>query len=166
MFSYPHRHLTISNLISHLRSTHKYCVNSEKMHFKDFATFLSWKAEEEKKAHSTYVQQCAPRTFTTRRHWYYYCNRSGIYRQRSTGVRHTKSQGTSKIGERCIAHIKAIENLTSGEVKVEYCSTHHNHDVNLGHLRLQHDTRMKIAAQLQQGVTISRIMLGDTLVVV
>ena len=73
-------------------------------------------------------------------------------------MRHTKSQGTSKIGERCIAHIKAIEDITSGEVDVEYCSTHHNHDVNLGHLRLQHDTRMKIAAQLQQGVTMSRIM--------
>ena len=74
------------------------------------------------------------------------------------GVRHTKSQGSSKIGERCIAHIKAIEDLTSAEVAIQYCSTHHNHDVNLGHLRLQHDTRMKIAAQLQQGVSMSRIM--------
>ena len=73
-------------------------------------------------------------------------------------MRHTKSQGSSKIGERCIAHIKAIEDLTSAEVAIQYCSTHHNHDVNLGHLRIQHDTRMKIAAQLQQGVSMSRIM--------
>ena len=49
-------------------------------------------------------------------------------------MRHTKSQGSSKIGERCIAHIKAIEDLTSAEVAIQYCSTHHNHDVNLGAL--------------------------------
>ena len=104
------------------------------------------------------MQQCSSRAFTNNRHWYYYCNRSGLYRKRGIGIRHTKSQGTSKIGERCIAHIKAIEDITSGEVSVEYCSTHHNHDINLGHLRIQHDTRMKIVAQLQQGLAMSRIM--------
>ena len=72
---------------------------------------------------------------------------------RAKGERHTKTQGTCKTGERCTAHIK---DLSSGEVHVQYCSTHHNHDI--GHVRIQHDTRMKIAAQLHQGVTMTRIM--------
>ena len=103
------------------------------------------------------MQQCAPRLFSTGKHWYYYCNRSGFYRTTTKGIRQTKSQGSSKIGERCTAHIKAIQDLSSGEV-ISNCSTHHNHEVNVGHVRLQHDTRMKIAAQLQQGVAITRIV--------
>ena len=74
------------------------------------------------------------------------------------GIRHPKTQGTSKIGEKCIAHMKATTDLLTGRVVVQYCSTHHNHEVSLGHVRMPHDTRMKIAAQLQQGVTMERIM--------
>ena len=54
--------------------------------------------------------------------------------------------------------MKATKDITTGEVVVKYCSTHHNHEANIGHLRMQHDTRMKIAAHLQQGVTMERIM--------
>ena len=46
----------------------------------------------------------------------------------------------------------------TGSVDVHYCSTHNNHKVSQGHLRIPHETRMKIAAQLQQGVTIERII--------
>ena len=151
-------HLTISSLVCHLRVNHNYSIQSEIIKFQNFTLFLSWKAEEERRTNSAYVQQCAPKTFNEHRNWYFYCNRSGFYRQRSKGVRHTKSQGTSKIGERCRAHMRVTEDIHTGLVSVQYCSTHHNHDINLGHLRLQHDTRMKIAAQLQQGVGMSRIM--------
>ena len=54
--------------------------------------------------------------------------------------------------------MKTTKDISTGEVIVQYCSTHHNHEVNIGHLRMQHNTRVKIAAQLQQGVTIERIM--------
>ena len=54
--------------------------------------------------------------------------------------------------------MKATKDLNTGEVVVKYCLTHHNHDINIGHLRMQHDTRMKIAAQLQQGIPLERIM--------
>ena len=53
--------------------------------------------------------------------------------------------------------MKAIKDASTGEVTVQYCSTHHNHEVSIGHLRMQHETHMKIAAQLQQGVTIEKI---------
>ena len=52
--------------------------------------------------------------------------------------------------------------MATGEVIVQYCSTHHNHEVNLGHTRMQHSTHMKIAGQLQQGITAERIIRGDT----
>ena len=156
--SFLYSHLKISDLIVHLQSVHDYPVEVEQLHFPAITEFLSWKADEEKKMHSAYVQECAPRTFDTTKHWYYYCNLSGVYRNRNTGMRNTKSQGSSKIGERCIAHMKAIQNFSSGEVVVHYCRTHHNHEQNIGHLRLQHTTRMKVAAELQQGVTIGRII--------
>lgn len=57
-----------------------------------------------------------------------------------------------------------IDQLT-GTVGVQYCSTYHNHEVSLGHIRLPHESQMKIAAQLQQGMTIEKIkdnIRGDT----
>ena len=57
--------------------------------------------------------------FTTNDNWYFYCNRTGSYR-----------------GEKCIVHMKAIKDTDTGE-NVHYCSTHHNHEVRIGHLRIQ-----------------------------
>ena len=114
--------------------------------------------EEEKRTYSNYVQQYAPQLYGDKQHWYYYCNRSGVYQSKAQGKRQTKTQGTCKLGERCIAHMKVTKDQVTGSVDVHYCSTHHNHEVSLGHLRIPHETRMKIAAQLQQGVTIERIM--------
>ena len=57
-----------------------------------------------------------------------------------------------------------IDQLT-GTVGVQYCSTYYNHEVSLGHIRLPHESQMKIAAQLQQGMTIEKIkdnIRGDT----
>ena len=141
---------------------HKYAVQMHKLNFTDFGSFLTWKEEEERKTHSNYMQQCAPRIYRTKQHWYYYCNWSGTFQSKGRGVRHIISQGSCKIGERCIAHIKAIKDMATGEVIVQYCSTHHNHEVNLGHTRMQHSTHMKIAGQLQQGITAERIIRGDT----
>ena len=46
-----------------------------------------------------------------------------------------------------------------------YACTHHNHnhEVRLGHLRIPCETRMEVAAQLQQGVTIERIHVMDNI---
>ena len=150
--------MTTSNLIDHLQKKHKYEVEIQALHFTGFESFLLWKDEEETKTHSSFVQQCAPQTYASRQHWYYYCNRSGTYKSKTKGVRCIKSQGTCKTGQRCIAHIKATKHLVTGEVDVQYCKTHHNHEVSLGHLRMPNATRMKIVTQLQQGVTIERIM--------
>jgi len=54
--------------------------------------------------------------------------------------------------------MKATTDILTGKVEVEYCNMHHNHEVSLAHVRLPHDTHMQIAAQLQQGITMERIM--------
>ena len=73
--SFLYSHLKISDLIVHLQSVHDYPVEVEQLHFPAITEFLSWKADEEKKMHSAYVHECAPRTFDTTKHRYYYCNR-------------------------------------------------------------------------------------------
>ena len=56
-----------------------------------------------------------------------------------------------------MAHIKATRNSQASSIQVQYCS-HHCHEVSLGHLRLPHETRLKIASELQHGVTMDKIM--------
>ena len=62
--------LQISDLLSHLQSGHHYPVEVEKLKFPDFTAFVSWKTKEETMTHSSYVQQCAPRTYSDETHWY------------------------------------------------------------------------------------------------
>lgn len=104
------------------------------------------------------VQNCGPRTSNHNRVWYFYCNRAGKYKPKGSNKRHQKSQGTCKIGEQCSAHLKAVQNINSGCVKVTYCSTHHNHVIKLAHLRICESVRMEVAAKLYQGVKMERIL--------
>ena len=117
--------------------------------------FLEWKKEEEIKTNSQYVQLCSSQVYGNAEHWYYYCNCSGHYKPKGKEKCQTKAQGSCKTGSSCTAHIK---DLTTGEVTVQYCSTHNSHSISLGHLRIPDDTRMKIASKLYQGVLIERIL--------
>jgi hypothetical protein len=49
--------------------------------------------------------------------------------------------------------------LVSGKVVCKVCSFHIGHTNDLGHLRLSSEIRLEIASQLQQGVTVSAVML-------
>ena len=68
-----------------------------------------------------------------------------------------KSQGTSKVGGQCTAHIKAKRNEDNGHVDVTYCGTH-SHPIRLSHIRIPNHIRMDIAAKLQHGVSMERIL--------
>ena len=68
-----------------------------------------------------------------------------------------KSQGTCKVGSYCTAHMTVRENQ-SGQVYVEYNSTHINHDIELAHLTVPEDVRLEVASKLQQGVKMDRIL--------
>ncbi len=110
---------------------------------------------EEHRSDSSFVQQCAPKLYTNTR---YYCNRAGVYKYSSQGIRQTKTQGTSKIGQQCTAYMRAESTLTSKMVTLRYCLTHYNHATKLAHLRLPTTKRIEMAGKLQQGITLERIL--------
>ncbi len=46
--------------------------------------------------HSWYVMHNSPKIIGSFQHYYYYCNRTGVYKPRGEKKRAIKSQGTSK----------------------------------------------------------------------
>ena len=124
------------------------CINVKELEFDDYHSLLQWKSEEEN----------APQTTGTNERRYFYWNRAGNYVSKSKGIRQTKSQGTCKIGSQCLAYMKVHQNILNGKIQVEYRNYHHNHKVEIGHLRISEECRITIAAQLQEGVSIQKIM--------
>ena len=143
---------TILKWIQHLTIQHKANIDVQTLSFDNYKEFVSWKEEEEFKSDSQYVQKCSSRLVGETRTWYFYCNRAGTYTPRGHQVRQTKSQGTNKIGTQCTTHIKAKLNEDTGCVHVTYCGTH-THSIRLSHIRIPKQTRVSIAAKLQQGVS-------------
>jgi len=70
----------------------------------------------------------------------------------------------------CTAHMAVAIDTSTNAVTVTFCQCHTGHSLDLGHLRLSSDVRLEIAAQMQQGVTIGKILdvlrdnVGTTLV--
>jgi len=73
-------------------------------------------------------------------------------------MRQLKNMGSNKSDTTCVAHIKAIENMSTGAVTVEYCAAHNSHNIEICHLPISHDTKAMIASKLQDGVCVDRIL--------
>ena len=155
---YTCRLRTLQDLTEHISERHNVSTQINNIHFQTLDQFLDWKKEEERKTNSQYVQLCSSQVYGKGEHWYYYCHCSGHYKPKGKEKRQTKAQGSFRTGNSCTAHIKAVRDLTTGEVMVQYCSTHNSHSISLGHSRIPSDTRMKIASKLHQGVSIERIL--------
>ena len=141
-------------LNEHLHCVHGISINKETKKFDSFQDFLKWKAEEEAYTNSLYVQHSGSWVRGNTTWWYFYSNRSGHYNPRGSGRRMLKSQGSSKMGETCSAHLKVERNDTTGHVTAHYCSTHHSHKKQIAHLKIPEQVRLNIAAKLHQGVVI------------
>ena len=147
---------TLQDLTEHISERHNVSTQIRNIHFQTLHQFLEWKKEEEeRKTNSQYVQMRSSQVYGKGEHWYYYCHCSGHYKPKGKEKHQTKAQGSCRTGNSCTAHIKAVRDLTTGEVMVQYCSTHNSHSISLGHLRIPSDTRMKIASKLHQGDTIN-----------
>ncbi len=133
-------------------------ISVEVLNFQSFDDFDCWKKTEESKTNSNFVLKCAPQVRQKVKVWYFYCSRSGIYRGQGSCLRQLKSQGSRKIGSQCTAHMKAIMDRESGNIHVTYCSTHTGHSIQLSHLQLSDNLRQNVAAKLQQGVDMGRIL--------
>ena len=112
------------------------------MKFESLQEFLDWKANEEVQTHSLYVQHSGSRIQGDKTLWYYYCNRSGQYNAKGCGQRMLKSQGSSKIGETCSAFIQVERYNKTGHITAHYCSTHHCHSKDIGHLKIPEQLRL------------------------
>ena len=88
---------------------------------------------------------------------YYYCNRSGNFKTRSTGRRHLKSQGTSKLNTYCTAAI-TIKMTKDDCLEVTIHKTHYGHMISLGHLRIPEIYRLAIAGKLANEVDFQHIL--------
>ena len=137
-------------------------LKTENSNLKPTTAFLSFKSEEEARCNTQYIQKCGRQMSMdgNSERWYFYCSRSGNYVPKSIGKRQSKLQGTSKIGSQCTAHMKVHHNKVTDKVDVEYCNYHHNHSTMIiAHTRwIPDETRHAIAAQLQNGVSIDKIM--------
>lgn len=120
--------------------------------------FREWKEHIEMNTNSWYVQTSGRKDLLDCGKTYYYCNRSGHFQSRSTGKRHLKTQGLSKINSYCTAAITVSREKVSGFIEVKVCSTHYGHKIALGHLRLQETDKTAIAGQLAQGVGFQHIL--------
>lgn len=116
------------------------------------AEFKIWKESYERANNSWFVKNTGHKSAG----FYYYCNRSGNFKSRSTGKRHLKSQGTSKLNTYCTAGMLVRVKKTC--LKIVLYKTHYGHGTSLCHLRIPETERLAIAGKLSQGVDIQRIL--------
>ena len=149
----------MKELIKHLREKHNSEISTSTLHFDHLKEFIKWKEEEEQRTQSWYVRDSSAKLYSEVKHYYFYCNRSGEYKGKDSScrVRQLKTQGSSKAGKTCIAHMKVTEDIVSHKVTVEYCSTHNSHDLQRCHLPIPQNVNRLIVAKLQDSVPVDDI---------
>ena len=60
-------------------------MNEEKLTFSTYGEFLEWKNQEEKLTNTSYVQRTSCHQRLGVRLYYFYCNRSGVYKTKGEG---------------------------------------------------------------------------------
>ena len=148
----------MSSLTSHVKDVLGVDQEYSKHMFDTYEDFLRWKSSEEESTNSNYVLHGGSSVKNSIKYNYFYCDRSGISKEKGTGTRCTKMQKSCKIGATCTAHIIVEESVATGSCKVSYCYTHCGHKKELAHLCLPDSFRTKIAAQLQAGVSSEKIV--------
>ena len=150
----------MKELLKHLREKHNSEISTSTLHFDHLTEFIEWKEKEEQRTQSWYVQDSSAKLYSKVKHYYFYCNRSGEYKGKDSScrVRQLKTQGSSKAGKTCIAHMKVTEDIVSQKVTVEYCSTHNSHDLQCCHLPIPQSVNHLIVAKLQDSVPVDDIL--------
>lgn len=122
--------LAISDLRNHLANHHvkpEYKTTEEKK-FNSFAEFSEWKSAFEQTSGSKYVKNCGSKgkseNQTTE---YYYCNRTGPYKQTRQGWRrNSKALDSLRCGIHCTSSMK-VDISRNDQVSVQYYPTHYGH---------------------------------------
>ena len=107
------------------------------------ADFQIWKDEFERETSSQFVKATGEKNGAVSKITYYYCNRSGFFKNKGKGVRYSKTQGSDKLDAYCTASITVTEQIhrSSNQIIVDICKTHYGHSCLLGHTRIQSSNR-------------------------
>ena len=124
-----------------------------------FTEFEDWKKKYEKNTNSWFMLGSGEKELVdgVTIH-YYYCNRSGYFKNKGSGQRHLKTQGKSKINNYCTASLIVSKDKLTRCINVQVHSTHYGHKLSLGHLRIPDEECTAIAQQLRQGVDFQHIL--------
>jgi len=122
--------LAISDLRNHLANHHlkpEYKTTEEKK-FNSFPEFSEWKSSFEQSSGSKYVKNCGSKgkseNQTTE---YYYCNRTGLYKQTRQGWRrNSKTLESLRCGIHCTSSMK-VDIARNDQISVQYYPTHYGH---------------------------------------
>jgi len=122
--------LAISDLRNHLANHHlkpEYKTTEEKK-FNSFAEFTEWKSSFEQSSGSKYVKNCGSKgkseNQTTE---YYYCNRTGPYKQTRQGWRrNSKALDSLRCGIHCTSSMK-VDISRNDQISVQYYPAHYGH---------------------------------------
>jgi len=122
--------LAISDLRNHLANHHlkpEYKTTEEKK-FNSLAEFMEWKSSFEQSSGSKYVKNCGSKgkseNQTTE---YYYCNRTGLYKQTRQGWRrNSKALDSLRCGIHCTSSMK-VDISRNDQVSVQYYPAHYGH---------------------------------------
>lgn len=120
------------------------------LNFYFLTEFETWKSALERETSAYFIKVKGSKCV------WYYCNRSGTFAPRGKGIRHMKIQGTRKIGAKCPASMRVLQEKNS--VKVKYWKTHVGHGNELKHINIPDQDRMEIASMLALGLPKNKIL--------
>ena len=88
------------------------------MHYVFPIDFKTWREELEKSTNAWFVRATGEKELVSSDKQYYYCNRSGHFKSKGAGLRHLKTQGTSKINSYCTASLTLVQEKDEECIKV------------------------------------------------
>lgn len=144
----------------HLWKVHNIELKIQHLEFQTDQDFKEWKKSIEEQDSASYVKHTSDKYHPGWRLGYYQCHRSGYFREKLKSCkrqREIKIQGTTKINASCPARITA-RTYNDGSVKVEYCSTHVGHHMELAHLPIPIDDRKKLATKIADKIPFETIL--------
>lgn len=152
-----HREPDRPALFSHFREAHGVIIESERLDFDDYQSFMDFKADMEKATFARFVRQQT--RMGQKKHVIFKCHRDGIFKSKSQGERKRalKTTGSNKINSACPASMKLTID-PSGKVSVVFTKTHVGHSNEVCRLTLTKQEKILIAEMLESKRTFQEIL--------
>ncbi|KAJ8019506.1 Zinc finger transcription factor family protein 17 [Holothuria leucospilota] len=150
----------MKELISHLNSAHGGNHQIQRAEFVSEEEFQEWKTNLERTHDTWFVKVSGGNSYHDHKVQYYYCNRSGGSRglqEREPRRRALKSQGSSKMKEKCCAFLSCTTFKSTGRVVAEYCIDH-THETQIAHLKMSDELRSFVVEKLTSGIEVTAIL--------